>query len=201
MNSFKIFNQRLIYLLAFIICFQGFFSVHANDPRTYQKIEDVELEKKVDQLLLLVQKRLAIMHEVARTKWNQNLPIEDKIREQQILVELAEKASQYHLEPRWITNFFQAQIEASKEIQKMDFAAWEKENRLKFVEVFSLKDELRIYIDEINHEMILLLNKILNRDFDANRQLILSQPISSRKTDHINHEVWQLAISPLKEQF
>ena len=42
---------------------------------------DLEFERKVDQLFLLIQKRLVVMHQVARTKWHHNLSIVDKIRE------------------------------------------------------------------------------------------------------------------------
>lgn len=197
--SFKLAKQRLIYFLTFVLCMQCISTdLLAGYSRTYQNIEDFELEKKVDQVLFLIQKRLAIMHEVSRTKWNQELPIEDKIREQQILIDLAEKAKEYNLDEKWIAKFFQAQMDAAKEIQKRDFILWQKEGIIKFEEVFSLKEELRSYIDQINQEMMILLGKIYQKNRDINSRFILDQFISNRKTDFIEKDVWLLAISPFK---
>lgn len=194
----KFYSKKMIFFLTFILCTQGAIpELNASPGSTYQTIEDFEVEQKIDQLLLLIQKRLVIMHEVARTKWNQNLPIEDKIREEQILADLAELARQYDLDEKWITNFFQAQIDASKVIQKNDFAFWQKEGVLKFKEVFSLKNELRSYIDHLNHEMMILFSKINVKNFNVNK-FILDKPISTRYSDYIESDVWLLAILPLK---
>ncbi len=195
---FRFISQKMIYFLVFILCAQGISTeLQACYTPVYQSIEDFEIEQKVDQLLLLMQKRLVIMHEVARTKWNQNLTIEDKIREQQILADLAEKASKYGLDEKWTTAFFQAQMDASKEMQKKDFTLWQKEGLLKFEQVLSLKDELRFYIDQLNEEMMMLLSKIYKKGL-SNR-FILAHPISNRKSDYIEKDIWSLAIASFVE--
>ncbi|MGL5263522.1 MAG: gamma subclass chorismate mutase AroQ [Candidatus Rhabdochlamydia sp.] len=195
---FRFISQKMIYFLVFILCAQGVSTeLQARYTPVYQSIEDFEIEQKVDQLLLLMQKRLVIMHEVARTKWNQNLTIEDKIREQQILADLAEKASKYGLDEKWTTAFFQAQMNASKEMQKKDFTLWQKEGLLKFEQVLSLKDELRFYIDQLNEEMMMLLSKIYKKGL-SNR-FILAHPISNRKSDYIEKDIWSLAIASFVE--
>ncbi|MGL4540638.1 MAG: gamma subclass chorismate mutase AroQ [Candidatus Rhabdochlamydia sp.] len=195
---FRFISQKMIYFLVFILCAQGISTeLQARYTPVYQSIEDFEIEQKVDQLLLLMQKRLVIMHEVARTKWNQNLTIEDKIREQQILADLAEKASKYGLDEKWTTAFFQAQMDASKEMQKKDFTLWQKEGLLKFEQVLSLKDELRFYIDQLNEEMMMLLSKIYKKGL-SNR-FILAHPISNRKSDYIEKDIWSLAIASFVE--
>ncbi len=197
-TSFRFYSTRMIYFLAFILCTQvAIPELNASHGSTYQTIEDFEVEQKIDQLLLLIQKRLVIMHEVARTKWNQNLPIEDKIREEQILADLADLARQYDLDEKWITKFFHAQIDASKEIQKNDYAIWQKEGVLKFEGVFSLKNELRSYINQLNHEMMMLFSKINMKNFNLNK-FVLDKPISTRYSDYIENDVWLLAILPLK---
>jgi chorismate mutase len=124
-----------------------------------------ELEQKIDLLLLLIQKRLVIMHEVARTKWNQNLPIEDKEREEQILTNLANKAKAFGLDEKFVVKFFQAQIDASKQVQRNDFSLWKEQGMLKFEKILSLKDELRDYIDHLNQEMIMVLSQIYSAPY------------------------------------
>lgn len=196
LNSY---SQQLIYFLALILCAQGVATEFkgAYAP-TYDSIENFEVEQKVDELLLLIQKRLAIMHEVAKTKWNQNIPIEDKIREQQILEDLAAKADQYGLDKEFAIQFFQAQIDAAKEIQKGDFLLWKENGLSKFDKIFSLKDELRFYIDQLNNEMIELLSKIYSKPLELNSKYVLNHPISIRSSDFIENHIWLLAISPLK---
>lgn len=197
MNTlFKFSIQKLICFFVFSLCSLGIgLELKANEASALQNIE---VEQKIDQLLLLIQKRLVIMHEVARTKWNQNLSIEDKGREQHILTELAGKANQYGLDEKWVTCFFQAQMDASKEIQKNDFTLWQNEGVLRFDEVFSLKDELRSYIDHLNQAIILLLSEIYKKGLNVNSKSILDHPISIRNSDYIEDDIWLLATFPLK---
>jgi chorismate mutase len=195
----KSFNEKFIYILTFILCTQGAVAElnEAYSP-IHETIGEFEAEQKIDELLLLIQKRLVIMHEVARTKWNQNLPIEDKAREQQILVDLAAKANQYDLKEKIITQFFQAQIDASKEIQKRDFLLWKENSILKFDKIFSLNNELRFYIDRLNNEMLVALSKIYANHFNLSDKYVLIHPISKRSSDYIEEDIWSLATSPLK---
>lgn len=200
MNDYvlKFMGRKLPFFLAFFLCTQLIsLELPAGIP-TQQSMEDYAAEKKIDQLLLLIQKRLVIMHEVARTKWNQNLSIEDKVREQQILNGLIEQAGKRGLDEKWVARFFQAQMDAAKEIQKNDFACW-RERGIKFESTFSLKDDLRIYIDQINQEMISLLSQIYEKGHcHITASFILDRPISIRVSDAIDEPVWQLAISPFR---
>lgn len=195
---FQLCGQKLIYFLAFVLCALGTVTeLHAAYHPIHETIEDFDVEQKIDVLLLLIQKRLVIMHEVARTKWNQNLPIEDAVREQQILAALANQAKQNGLDETLATRFFQAQIEASKEVQRSDFIFWKEKGVLKFEKTFSLKDELRSYIDQLNADMLVLLSKIYTKSACVHKH-ILEQPPSIRSSEAIENDIWALAISPLK---
>lgn len=196
MNRYSLtFLRRNLPLFLAILCAQCIYAVIPANHFMHQSIEGYTEEKRVDQLLLLMQKRLVIMHEVARTKWVQNLPIEDRVREEQILVSLVQQARQYGLDDKWISKFFQAQMDAAKEIQKRDFTMW-GEREIKFDSTFSLKDDLRLYIDQINQEMMEVLSKIFDKN--SNVKFILDDPISKRPSDHIEEFIWQQAILPLK---
>ena len=114
-------------------------------------------------LLVLMQKRLDLMHEVARVKWNRNLPVEDIVREQEILTGLVGLGLKEGLDEKWTTRFFQAQFEAAKEVQRNDFTLWTRDGVLEFENVLSLQD-LRLQIDQINQEIISLLGDICIED-------------------------------------
>lgn len=197
--TLTLFCKNLFCFLLIIFCSQGLtFELSATHLPIHESIQNYEVEQEVDKLLLLIQKRLVIMHEVARTKWNQNLAIEDKSREQLILADLTAKANQFGLDEKFVSRFFEAQIEASKEIQKNDFILWKTNSVTKFDRVFSLKDELRLYIDQLNNEMFAALSKIYTKTYDKSVNYILDQPISTRNSDHVENDIWFSATSPLK---
>ncbi len=189
---------NLTWICAVVLCAQLSACELDTQVKLYQSIEDVELERRVDQLLLLIQKRLAIMHEVAKTKWHQHLPIEDKGREQKILADLVEKARQYNLNERWAAAFFQVQMDAAKKVQSSDFFLWETQGQVDHARVFSLQNELRSYIDQLNQEMLMILSQIDIESLAMKDRLLLDQPISTRSTDSVDGDIWRLAISPLK---
>src|ERR1700675_1398834 len=103
--------------LAFLLAFAG----HATAQTAAFSAEDVE---RIDTLLRLIQERLDVAPEVARTKWNTKAPIEDLPREQQIIDRVAKKATEYGLEPQVAETFFTGQIEASKVVQNALHAEW-----------------------------------------------------------------------------
>lgn len=164
----------------------------------HQNIAVRELQNKVDSVLLIIQKRLAVMHEVARTKWNQKLAIEDLVREQELLAGLAEKGKNQGMDEKWVLAFFQAQFDASKRIQKDDFAIWTQSNTGRFEIVLNLKTELRPYIDQLTQDLIDALT-LVYPDLQASnvQSAILTHPLSTRDTDGIDDHVWQIAILPL----
>src|SRR5262245_2970129 len=71
----------------------------------------------VDRLLTIMNERLALMHEVARIKWNEKKPIEDPIRERELLEVMAKTGAAMGLDPHEVRWFLASQIEAAKIIQ------------------------------------------------------------------------------------
>lgn len=156
-----------------------------------------DAKKKVDVVLFLMQKRLSLTHEVARTAWLQNKEIEDPIREQIVLKKICKTATAYGLKSSWAEKFFQAQIEAGKMIQAQDFAYWKDEGEVNLPKSLRYHQELRPYIDCIDKELIQALVEIYPLlESQEIATLVLQQPLSSRDTDYVDEEVWQQAISP-----
>ena len=91
-------------------------------------------KEDIDPLLGLLQWRLELAKEVARSKWNSHAPIEDLPREKAILQALVEQAKAYSLEPQFVETFFQAQIHASKTEQRHWHQRWKSENAGPFAE-------------------------------------------------------------------
>jgi chorismate mutase len=97
--------------------------------------------------------RLALMHDVARYKWNAGVPITHPMREHELLLSVVERGRENWLEPDFVRWFFTAQMEAARLVQQADFDRWTASNQKRFVDGPDLA-ELRQRIDELNRELI-----------------------------------------------
>ena len=105
-------------------------------------------------LLALIDERLSLMPEVARYKWNSGGAIEDLPREQALLQSVREQAVQRGLDADAVTQFFAAQIEASKVVQRELFAAWQGAGQGKFAQVVDLATQIRPRLDQLSPSLL-----------------------------------------------
>ncbi|MBW4575056.1 MAG: gamma subclass chorismate mutase AroQ [Aphanothece sp. CMT-3BRIN-NPC111] len=117
-------------------------------------------QRQVDALLGLMQQRLLLMHDVARWKWNSQSPIEDSVREQELLNSLENQAVKFGLDRQTLRTFFQAQIDAGKLIQTADFQRWQAQGATKFADVPDLKLILRPALDRLSNQLLETLAKL-----------------------------------------
>lgn len=173
------------------------------NPPPHQSLTQYAIEKDVDYLLLLVQKRLVFMHEVARTKWKMQLPIEDLEREFLMLNEVVAEGEKLGLNPEIVRAFFSAQIQAAKLIQADDFLWFDEEEdlwdeNLREQSVLDLKLEIRPYLDQMNRDILVALTKV--GSLLENKTLapyVSSCPILMKYNDIIDFELWDIAVTPL----
>jgi len=116
---------------------------------------------KVDRLLGLIQERLDVAPEVARTKWNTKASIEDLPREKQIIDGVAKGAPGYGLDPQAAGAFFTGQIEASKVVQKTLHAEWTAKRQPPFITVADLGKDIRPVLDRLTPAMLRALAEAL----------------------------------------
>lgn len=102
----------------------------------------------------LLEARLALMAEVAKTKWNSGAAIEDRAREEEIIRGLARLAEEAGLPSAWAQSFFRAQIEAAKTVQRDLFARWEREKAGKFDAVQDLVRDIRPQLDGLTPRIL-----------------------------------------------
>jgi chorismate mutase len=108
----------------------------------------------IDRILTLIQQRLGYMDDVARNKWNSGAPIEDLPREREIIDGLGRQAAGYGLDAAIARDFFRAQIEASKIIQRARFAEWRAQNQPPFKDMPDLRERIRPALDALTPEMM-----------------------------------------------
>lgn len=77
-----------------------------------------EIDTIDEQMLQLLEKRLAIIKKIADLKTRENLPIRDTNREAVILDNIAVKAEKLGLDPELVKRFFRSIIELSFEVEQ-----------------------------------------------------------------------------------
>ena len=107
----------------------------------------------LDRLLLLMEQRLTLMHDVARWKWNASKPITDPERERESLQSVVEHGRGKGLDSDLVRSFFAAQMEAARLVQQADFDRWKANKQQPFADTTSLA-VLRQRIDDLNRELI-----------------------------------------------
>jgi chorismate mutase len=105
-------------------------------------------------LLGLIDQRLALADDVARSKWNSGAPVEDLAREREIVDAIGIDAVKFGLEPDFAKTFFQAQIEASKIVQNARLAEWRTAQLPKFANAPDLQRDIRPQLDRLTQAML-----------------------------------------------
>jgi chorismate mutase len=151
----------------------------------------------LDRLLRLMEKRLALVHEVARWKWSAGRPIADPEREREVLQNAVERGRGKGLDPDLVRRFFAAQMEAARLVQQADLDRWKASQQPSFADTTSLA-VLRQRIDEVNRELIDALAEVCPRLAERAVQQALPQRAKEILTDDGRAEVRETVIAPLR---
>ena len=151
----------------------------------------------LDCLLRLMEQRLALMHEVARWKWNVDKPITDPERERELLRTVVERGRGKGLDPELVHSFFAAQMEAARLVQQVDFDRWKAKKQRTFADTTSLA-VLRQRIDDLNRELIDALAELRHWLSEPTVQRELPQRAEEILTGSGLGGVCEMAIAPLR---
>jgi len=108
----------------------------------------------LERVLALIDERLKLIPDVAKYKWNTHGKIEDLQREQEIITALGQQATQLGLPVTWTEQFFRAQIESSKTIQRELFQRWRNEKIKSFDNVPELAKVTRPKLDALTPQLL-----------------------------------------------
>lgn len=133
---------------------------NANTHTAIVDFGDPQTRPRVRKLLKLMNDRIALMHDVARWKYNNHVPVADLEREKAILVRVAEQKLPANLNSAFVVTFFQAQMDVAKAVQTKVIQNWEEEKREPFVNVPDLKTEVRLQISELSQQILNILNQL-----------------------------------------
>ncbi|WP_447042848.1 gamma subclass chorismate mutase AroQ [Vreelandella sp. H-I2] len=139
----------LLVALVFGVGYQASAAEPSNDAR-----------QTVDQLLRLIDERLAIAPDVAKAKWNSGAPIDAPAREAQILERVVAEATRAGINEAFAQTFFKHQFEASKVIQHRLHEQWRQTEQPPFESPPDLADDIRPQLDQLTPQLMASL-----RDF------------------------------------
>jgi chorismate mutase len=105
-------------------------------------------------LVGLSAERILLADKVAAAKFGTSTPIEDPAREQQVLDRAAALAAEAGIDAEETVEFFRAQIEMSKLVQRGLYALWTKRPELAPAERPDLSTEVRPELDRITVALI-----------------------------------------------
>lgn len=126
------------------------FNISQADAETPSK----DARQTVDQLLTLIDERLAIAPEVAKAKWNSGAPINAPEREAQILERVVAEAASAGVDEALAQTFFQHQFEASKQVQQRLHEQWQQAQHPPFDDAPDLANDIRPKLDELTPQLI-----------------------------------------------
>ncbi len=108
----------------------------------------------IERVLALIDERLKLIPDVAKYKWNTHGKIEDLRREREIISALGQKAGLLGLPIAWTEQFFRAQIESSKNIQRELFERWQSKKMRFFNDAPDLVKVTRPKLDALTTQLL-----------------------------------------------
>ena len=111
----------------------------------------------VHSLRHLLIERLTLMEQVAAYKWNEKLPVDDPVREANVLAATLARSRAAGLDVALARRFIVAQMEAAKIVQRFYFETWEEGGVERIADVPDLETELRPKIGALSADLIVSL--------------------------------------------
>lgn len=111
----------------------------------------------IDRLQPLVEtsaRRLLLAKQVALAKWDAQAPVEDLIREAQVITAAAKEGESKGLNRTFVSHFFAAQIEANKLVQYSLLAEWHRAGGAPKHRPVNLIEDIRPQLDQIETALI-----------------------------------------------
>ncbi|SDD39457.1 gamma subclass chorismate mutase AroQ [Kordiimonas lacus] len=109
---------------------------------------------RLETLKEAIASRLGVMADVARYKWNNDLPIEAPEREARIIDTTTQRAVEMGLDPAFARQAIFMQMEASKLLQRELFEVWIPNEQPPFESIPSLADDIRPRIDILTDALL-----------------------------------------------
>jgi chorismate mutase len=109
---------------------------------------------RLQPLVEISARRLAIAEQVALAKWDRNAAVEDAPREAAVIMSAVNEGESKGLDRTFVSNFFKDQIEANKIVQYSLLAAWHRAGRAPAHRPIDLATAIRPELDKLQMQLI-----------------------------------------------
>ncbi|MBU0724113.1 MAG: gamma subclass chorismate mutase AroQ [Alphaproteobacteria bacterium] len=116
-------------------------------------------ETELSRLAGLLDQRLALGVEVARTKWNSGQPIQDVPREEAVIKATVTRAGELGIDPALARDIITAQIAASRVLQEGLHRDWKAAGQGRFADALDLGRDLRPKFDAMGRDLLAALKE------------------------------------------
>jgi len=174
-------------------------SVHAAD-QSHNQLVSASDTQKINRLLELIDQRLGIAAEVAKSKWNSGGAIDDPDREQQLLDAISVTAKGMGAgNLTFVSDFFQNQFDAGKIIQTRLIMHWHASypDDYKFNDAPDLIKEIRPRLERLNPALINALLEVQPLLQQAPMRSYLSTQAVQIIRNDVNGEARRTALTTL----
>lgn len=110
--------------------------------------------KPLQNLVESCARRIHIAHDVALSKWDNGSPVEDSVRESEVIQRAVAATEPKGLDASWVSAFFRAQIEANKVVQYELLAEWGRAGNTPEHPPVNLKATIRPELDQLQTQLI-----------------------------------------------
>lgn len=133
----------------------------------------------IEKLFAAVDARLLLMKPVAAWKLDKSVPVEDLAREKVVLGKATASAEDLGIDAESTRAFFQAQIDAAKEIQRCWIERWRTGAATKPADYPDLKTEIRPELIRLGREILTNFKSVLKKQtrFAANDEAQFSNAV------------------------
>lgn len=191
-QNLKPYVPRMLIRCAVLLLCAAFSACQSQAPR----FSDGDAAQ-IDRVLQLLDARLAAAPQVARAKWNAGKPVGDAAREQRILGEVSRQAAAAGLDAAFAADFFRAQFEANKLLQRRLLEQWRREARPPFTAAPDLAAEVRPLLDRLTPQLLDALRGFPQLAAGAEAQRYLRLRAAQLVRGDFGGEVRDAALRPL----
>lgn len=171
-------------VIAYMRARQTSLAMFAIIPMAPGTLQSHDLADALQALVALSAKRIAIAHQVALAKWDTGEAIEDPIREAMVIARAVEIGRTKGLQPNIVSEFFKAQIEASKIIQYSLLSDWRRGCMVPKHEPIDLANDVRPELDRLQSLLVHQLAQVTSMRTQTNCPAIVAKAVGRYLSNH-----------------
>jgi chorismate mutase len=196
------FKKSILSICAFLML--PLANIIAEEPKVNQSelvslnsSYDLEIDRQLDEFVGLMQKRLDLMGEAAKWKWNNTVPIDNQQEDEVFLQQITSLANEKGLNTPQVKEIFKSQLNAGKIVQINAFEKWVETDVDLINQAPDYQSEIKPKLDQLDRKMVNSLSVIISKlDQKGVLEQIRAKGLTALVGDQIDDAVRETALEP-----